>query len=494
MKVLMIAAEAVPFAKVGGLADVVGALPLALKSLGVDVRVILPKYRKVDNERYQLQPLVSNPTVQVLLGRIPVSADVYSAVFPNTEIPVYFIDQKYFFDRDGIYDNPATGEGFADNGERFCFFSKAAMELLGELQWLPDVLHCHDSQTALIPAYLKISLGQRPLFRKMASVLTIHNLGYQGLYPREILYPLNLSEDLFYPGGPIEFYNQVNFMKAGLVFADCLNTVSEAYAQEIQTTDEFGYGLQGVLQERSQDLFGIMNGIDYNIWNPEVDKLIPCHYSSQDLLGKLNNKGELLKRYGLDPAGGRVPLIGMISRLADQKGFDLVIEALEQLMELPISLIILGSGNRHYEEILLAAAARHPHKLSVNLMFDDPLAHLIEAGADMFLMPSKYEPCGLNQLYSLRYGTIPVVRATGGLRDSVQDADLHEDTGTGFLFERYSASDMLDAVKRAIVAYQEILRWDGIMQRAMAADFSWANSARKYLKLYQRAFEKRTMV
>jgi starch synthase len=491
MKVLMIAAEAVPFAKVGGLADVVGALPAALKSLGVDVRVVIPRYQRVDPARYGLVPLNGGVPVNVFLGRIPVPCRFLAGTIPGTEIPVYFAENEFFFDRPGIYDDPSTGVGYADNGERFSFFSKAAIALLGELQWFPDILHCHDSQTGLVPAYLKLQLQQNSLFQKIGSVFTIHNLGYQGIFPREILYPASIPEESFYPESPLEFFGKVNYMKAALCYADCINAVSETYAQEIQRSKEFGYGLEGVLLGRSQDVFGIINGIDYSLWNPELDKLIPFQYSAGDLQGKAANKAELLRRCGLQADNPDQPLIGMISRLADQKGFDLVAEKLDELMSLPLRLVILGSGNKRYEEMLQDAAIRYPGRLSVNLKFDDPLAHQIEAGSDMFLMPSKYEPCGLNQLYSLRYGTIPIVRATGGLKDSVIDGDARPFEGTGFSFDAYTSDAMLDTIRRALWAFSDHARWTDMMQRAMAADFSWNRSAVKYVELYQRAMTKR---
>ena len=491
MKVLMIAAEAVPFAKVGGLADVVGALPIALKSMGVDIRVVIPRYKRVDPVRFGLTPLNEGNPVNVFLGRVPVSCQFLSATVPGTDIPIYFVENDFFFNRPGIYDDPSTGVGYSDNGERFCFFCKAAIALLGELQWFPDVLHCHDSQTGLVAAYLKLQLQQNSLFQRMASVFTVHNLGYQGLYPREILYPSGLPEESFYPGSPLEFFGKVSYMKAALFYSDCINAVSETYAQEIQSSEAFGYGLEGVLQARSQDLFGIINGIDYSIWNPEVDTHIPHRYSASDLAGKAANKAELMRRCGLQGDDQEAPLIGMISRLADQKGFDLVAQKLDELMSLPLRLVILGSGNKHYEEMLQAASGRYPGGLSVNLNFDDPLAHLIEAGSDMFLMPSKYEPCGLNQLYSLRYGTVPVVRATGGLKDSVIDADARPFEGTGFSFDLYTGDAMLDTIRRALWAFNDRVRWADIMQRDMSADFSWNRSALKYVELYERAITKR---
>lgn len=491
MKILMIAAEAVPFAKVGGLADVLGALPPVLNQCGADVRVVIPRYRNISVELRGLKPLAHHPVTSVSLGRIPIPVQYFQSFLPGSEIPVYFVDNPYFYDRDGIYDSSDTGKGFEDNGERFLFFMRASLALLEGLDWKPDVIHCHDSHTGLIPAYLRLDPAYSG-FAQTATVFTIHNLGYQGLFPRTILYPAGLKDDLFYPASPIEFYNQVNFMKIALIYADCLNTVSESYAVEIQSSKEFGYGLEGVLRMRRGDLFGIMNGIDYAIWNPEVDTLIPFQYSLADLTGKKKNKEALLAQCGW-PSGDkeRVPVVGMISRMTDQKGFDLIMEKLPEIMQLPLRLVILGNGEKQYEQALREAMSQYPEKLSVHTRFDDKLAHLIEAGADIFLMPSRYEPCGLNQLYSLRYGTLPVVRATGGLRDSVVDDDHNPYRGNGFVFESYRSEALLDALQRAWAAFQSTERWTFMMERAMNCDFSWNQSARKYMELYMYAISKR---
>lgn len=490
MKVLMIAAEAVPFAKVGGLGDVLGALPAALRSLDVQVRVVIPKYQSIDKGRYNLLPLGDHPVRQVLLGRIPVPVQYYHTVLPDTDVPVYLVGNDAFFQRPGIYDDPISGHGYEDNGERFLFFSRAALALLEGLDWVPDIIHCHDSQTGMIPAYIRTGMG--PAACTLSStVYTIHNMGYLGLFPKSILYPAGLSEGFFYPGSPLEFYDHVCLMKAALSYADCLNTVSESYAIEIQSSAEFGAGLDGVLRTRRSDLFGIMNGIDYKTWNPADDPKIPYHYSMDDISGKYENKKELLLRCGWQTPKERIPILGMISRLTDQKGFDLVLARLEEILSLPLRLVILGSGNKAYEQVLQQAMLRHPDRISVHLRFDDALAHLIEAGSDMFLMPSKYEPCGLNQLYSMRYGTLPVVRATGGLRDSVIDDDHNPYRGTGFSFEAYSAEAMMEALHRSLRAFQDVSRWSYMMNRAMSCDFSWNHSAEKYKELYLYAISKR---
>jgi len=493
MKILMIAAEAVPFAKVGGLADVLGSLPASLKKFGIDVRVVIPKYKSINDLPSAPQPLTDHPVKEIMLGRIPVPVRYFQAITPETDVPVYFVENTHFFQRDGIYDDPATGKGYEDNGERFIFFSKAALALLDGLSWQPDIIHCHDCQTGLIPAYIRLGMVN-PACAQVASVFTIHNLGYLGLFPKTILYPVGLDDDLFYPASPLEFYNQVSFMKIALAYADCMNTVSESYAIEIQSGKEFGCGLEGVLRMRRADLFGIMNGIDHTIWDPETDVQIPYPYSIDDLSGKYENKKALLARCGWPPPSERIPLVGMISRLTDQKGFDLVISKLDEIMSLPLQLVILGSGEKVYEQALQQAMQQYSDKLSFHMGFDDQLAHLIEAGADLFFMPSRYEPCGLNQLYSMRYGTLPVVRATGGLRDSVIDDDHNPYRGTGFVFETYTGNAMMETLHRSLQAFQDVSRWSYMMSRAMSCDFSWNRSAEKYRELYLYARSKRRTV
>ncbi|MFQ5893964.1 MAG: glycogen synthase GlgA, partial [Nitrospinota bacterium] len=378
---------------------------------------------------------------------------------------------------------------YPDNAERFVFFSRGVMEAIKALGLRPHVLHCNDWQTGLSPVYLKTLYREDPAVAEMATVFSVHNLGYQGLFPRDDVLMTGLGWELFTPEG-VEFYNQLGFLKGGLMFADVLSTVSETYAKEIQT-EEFGHGLDGVLRHRSADLYGIVNGIDYEVWNPATDPHLAANYSPADLTGKAACKQALQEEMGL-PAEGAPPLVGIVSRLADQKGLDLVVEGMDRLLGLGLQLVILGSGEAHYHEALQAAAVRYPKQLGLVLGFDEGLAHRIEAGADMFLMPSRYEPCGLNQLYSLKYGTIPIVRATGGLEDTIIDYSEAQGAWTGFKFRPHTTEAMVEAVGKACRVYADRPVWQRLMERAMAQDFSWDTSARAYVALYRRAVARAT--
>lgn len=482
LKICMFAAEAKPYAKAGGLADVVSSLSEALLGQGLDVMVFTPLYREA--RRHEgVRKLMDLPPVQ--MGDRSYSSALY---FEAHWLPPrnYFIENDEFFDREGIYTRPETGEGYEDNFERFNFFVLSALAALRELQWRPDILHCHDSQAALVPAYLKTGKRERVFFEKVASVLTIHNLAYQGIYGREKFGLTGLPEILFHPFSPFEYHGNLNVMKAGIYYADVLNTVSPQYAKEIQTDADYGAGLGPVLRERSSDLQGILNGIDVREWNPETDPLIYAHFSSEDLRGKLINKQKLQRECGLPELD--VPLIGMIGRLADQKGLDLLMQVEKELVALDCQWITLGTGLKKYHDWLQKLAGAHRDRFAVYLKFDNQLAHRIEAGSDMFLMPSHYEPCGLNQMYSMRYGTIPIVRHTGGLADTVREAD--SGSGTGFKFYDYSANALLEAIQRAFHMWRDKASWAELIRKAMSEDFSWQKSSQQYVELYKRAIEK----
>lgn len=488
MRVVFVAAEAAPFVKVGGLADVVGALPAALRRLGTEVALVLPKYKAIDGDKCGLHRLEHSFSIQMRSECR--EATLYMASMPGSDIPVCLIGNDYYFGRDGVYDDPQTRVGYEDNGERFAFFQRAALVALKQLGWQPDIIHCHDHQTGLIPAYLKITHSADPSLQRTATLFTIHNLAYQGLFPPEILPLAGFDPSLFYPMSPFEFWGRVNFMKVGILYADIITTVSPTYSREIQSTEEYGYGLEGVLRDRRHDLFGILNGIDYSIWNPETDPLIAANYSADNLEPKRLNKLALLERAGL--GDDRAPLIGMISRLVDQKGLDLISEAADAILQLNVRMVVLGTGQKKYHDMLERMMSEHPSEVRAFFGFDEALAHLIEAGSDLYLMPSRFEPCGLNQMYSLRYGTIPVVRATGGLADTIRDFDETSGEGNGFVFHEYSARALLAALGRAVALYRDKPEvWRGLMARAMREDFSWDRSARQYLELYQRALEKR---
>jgi len=484
LKIVMLAAEASPLAKVGGLGDVIAALPKALEQLGAQVSVVIPAYRSIRTDAAAVHPCKAVPGFDVAMASSVQSAEILQARLSGTQVDVYLIASRNYFDRDGIYTDPATGEGYPDDAERFTFFMKSALELLVRIGKSVDVIHCHDSQTALVPAMLKLNYQGHPFFSKAGTLFTIHNLAYQGIYPRKALDHAGISPDHFYPQSPFEYWGQVNFMKAGIAFADKVNTVSRTYAREILSDPEFGFGLEGVLQSRAADVSGIVNGIDYDEWNPEADPLIAARYSIRDRSGKKRCKEDLQRRFRL-PVAPAVPLLGIVSRMVDQKGFDLLAEAMGSLMALNLQLVILGTGQKKYHSIFRQIASRYPGRVGVELSFDNELAHKIEAGCDMFLMPSKFEPCGLNQLYSLRYGTIPIVRKTGGLADTVIQFDGGGGTGTGFSFSQYSPEAMLAAIRQALTVYDDAGAWEALIVRAMSQDWSWSRSAGQYLQLYQ---------
>lgn len=489
LRIAMAAAEASPFAKVGGLGDVVGALPRALAKLGAKPLVIIPAYRETLSRHSEVRPYQAIPALEVNLGNSVERAAIYHTTLNPNEIQVFLIGSTKYFDRSGIYDDPTTSEGYGDNMERFVFFTKAVLELLPRLNAPIDIVHCHDSHTALIPGIIETKLRSNPYYLRMGTLLTIHNLAHQGIHPKEALDLAGIDSALFYPMSPFEYWGKVNFMKAGIEFSDKINTVSRTYAVEIQTRPEFGMGLEEVLRRRSADLSGIVNGIDTEEWNPETDPLIPARYSSRDLSGKEKCKEMLLKYFGLPHSTGRVPLIGIVSRLTDQKGLDLLAEALHELTTLDLRLVILGQGQKKYHELFAQIASAHPQKIAARFSFDITLAHQIEAGCDMFLMPSRFEPCGLNQLYSLRYGTVPIVRAIGGLADTV--IPYNSDGGTGFCFHAYSADEMMTAIRQALEVYADPIRWNALILRGMSQDWSWDRSAREYMQLYEAICSKR---
>jgi starch synthase len=414
------------------------------------------------------------------LGRQPLTFNVLT---PTTgEIPFYFIERDEFFERSQLYGKP--GGDYFDNLERFSFFSSTVLPFCQALAFRPDVIHVHDWQAALVPVYLNHLWQDAPAVAGARTLITIHNLAYQGLFPKDKFPLLGLDWSVFGIDG-LEYYDQINLLKGGLVCSHAINTVSRTYSQEIQTP-EFGYGLEGVLKSRADVLFGIVNGVDYAIWSPEVDKLIPAAYTPKKLAGKADNKRALMQAYNLDPALEAQPILGVVSRLADQKGFDLIAAVLPELMTRKVPVVILGTGEQKYHDWLEEEAKKYPGILGVKIGFDNALAHLIEAGADMFLMPSAYEPCGLNQMYSLKYGTVPIVRATGGLADTVVQVDPAKAAGTGYLFTEKDAGAFIKVINAALDAFKDKKLWQKIMQNGMTQDFSWTASAKTYLNLYQK--------
>ena len=480
LRVLMTFSEVAPFAKTGGLADVAGALPSALGELGCDVRIVMPFYNRFIEKIADKKLLVEN--LLVPLGSQVLAADIYH-VRLDDGVVVYWIRRDEFFDRSYLYGTP-KGDYF-DNFQRFTYFSRAVLALCPEVEFKPNVVHAHDWQSGLVPAYLKHLYGTDEYWAETASVFTIHNIAYQGQFAPE-LFPLTGLPANFFSMDGMEFWGGINFMKAAIVCADVITTVSPRYSDEIQTKD-YGQGLEGVLQGNRNKLFGILNGADYNEWNPETDPYIAANYSRHNLDGKRICKLDLLREVQLPERLMKRPLLGAISRLADQKGFDLLAAVLDKLVAQDIGLVILGIGDDKYQRMLTDVAERYSEKVSVRLKFDEQLAHKIEAGADMFLMPSRYEPCGLNQIYSLRYGTVPIVRATGGLYDTIKPFSPAQGEGVGFRFNKYEPDSFWRVLMEAFALFNQPETWRQIMQNGMAMDFSWKSSAREYLELYEKA-------
>ncbi len=476
MNVVFAASECVPFSKTGGLADVVGALPKALAELGHSVSVYLPRYKQTRlSEARVVLPSVTIPFDDQYRFCAVLDGGKHSGV------QFYFIDYPPFFDRAALY-GTAAGD-YPDNAERFALYSRAVLEA-SKILGVPQIFHCHDWQSALVPVLLRTSYADDPMFRNTATLFTIHNIGYQGLFPPDTLPLLMLPWDLF-TIDKMEFFGKVNFLKGALVFSDFINTVSRRYSQEIQTS-EYGFGLEGVLRERSSRVTGIVNGVDYNEWSPERDAYIARQFSITDLEGKKECKRDLLEQLGLANANLELPVVGIVSRFASQKGFDLISQIATDLARLPLLMTVLGSGDKEYEELFRRLQQQFPDKFAVKVAYDNAVAHKIEAGADMFLMPSQYEPCGLNQIYSLKYGTVPIVRATGGLDDTIDSWNAATKEGTGFKFASYTGSALLGAIHEALGAFRDKAGWKKLMINAMSKDYSWTASAREYARLYDR--------
>jgi len=478
MKLAMLSPEITPFAKTGGLADVVGTLSIALAQRGHEVLLIMPAYRSVLNGPFALDE--SGMQLAIPLGTRTEKASVIRTR-AGQNVVVYFVRADHYFDRDFLY-GTAHGD-FPDNAARFAFFSRAALEILRRQP--VDIIHCHDWQAALGIVFLKAQGSRYPEIASAKTVLTAHNLGFQGIFHESNWPLLDLDRSYFSPR-QLEFYGNINFLKGALVTADKITTVSPTYAREIMSAEQ-GFGLQGILQQRAADVVGILNGVDYSEWNPETDPFIAQRYCEGSLTGKSLCKEKLQANLGL-PDESAVPLLGMISRLTSQKGFDLVQKIFDQLMEQPLQMVLLGSGEPRYESFFTHAAARFPEKFAARTGFDEALAHQIEAGADIFLMPSLYEPCGLNQMFSLKYGTIPIVRDVGGLKDTVDDYHAERGTGTGFIFHPYEPQALAATIGRALRVFNDRRAWTAMIHRAMRMDFSWDRSAQAYNSLYEQIF------
>jgi len=482
MKILFVASEVTPFAKTGGLADVAGSLPKAMKKLGHDVRIILPLYKSLEKTEFAVKK--GRKSVEVV-----VAGSVQKGLLRQTYldgVPVYFLENREYFNRDYLYGPPEGA--YPDNARRFGFFCRGVLQLLKRMDFRPDVIHCNDWQTALIPILLKHELRDDLFFTKTASIFTIHNLAYQGLFDRSALAEMGL-DDAYFTIERLEYYGRVNLMKGAILGADIINTVSESYCREIQTP-ELGYGLDGVLHERREALHGIINGIDYDEWDPTSDRALLKNYSATGLAGKAANKKGLQKAMGLEQ-NADIPLLGMVTRLTEQKGLDLLVGLMPELSRENLQLVLLGTGDARYIELLRAVKAEGAGNIVINLDFDATLARQIYAGSDIFLMPSHYEPCGLGQLIALRYGAVPVVRRVGGLADTVIDPRDPAREPNGFTFDEYSPAAFGVAIMRAIDAWHDRKGWTKLIRSGMRHDFSWLRSAEKYAELYRLGLAKK---
>ncbi|HET55768.1 MAG TPA: glycogen synthase GlgA [Ignavibacteria bacterium] len=487
LKILFVTSEVVPFIKTGGLADVSSALPQKLQELGHQVRIVVPKYGAIDERKYKIHEVVRLKDLTTKIGEKDVVFSLRSSflVGQKVRVQIYFLDNEdYFGNRPSLYINPLTGNDFEDNDERFILLAKSVFELISKLGWVPDIIHCNDWQCGLIPAYQKTLFKDDETFKSIKTLFTIHNLSFQGEFPKSSFSKTGLPEELNNTKGVIHD-GKINFMKTALTFADSINTVSETYAKELCKDKEISGSLQTLLCKRQKDIAGIINGIDSSIWNPEKDNHIAKKYSSKDLESKLDNKKALAEKFGFE-FDENTPIISMIGRLYDTKGYDLVKDAFAELMKMNLHLIILGTGEKKYSKFFDSQLSKYSKKFSCYLGFDDELAHLIEAGSDMFLMPSRTEPCGLNQMYSLIYGTVPIVHETGGLADTVENYNEKTKTGTGFVFKKYDYKEMLKEIKRAIKIYSKNNSdWQKIMKEGMKQNFTWLNSAKNYVNLYK---------
>jgi len=485
MQIAFAASECTPFAKTGGLADVVGALPRELVKLGHQLSVYLPYYARI-RKQLESEPKVLVPSLTIPFRYYNRFVSVLDGG-RSDGVQYYFIDCPELFGRKELYG--PSGAEYPDNAERFGLFCRAVVEA-AKLIGVPQVFHVHDWQAALIPVYLRNTYAADPALSAAATVLTIHNAAYQGKFPPKT------TEDLLFPWDiftmdKVEQYDRFNFLKGGVVFSDLLTTVSRKYAEEIQTA-EFGEQLEGTLRKRAKDLRGILNGVDYTLWNPAADGNLAAHYTPEDLAGKAACRADLLHAFGLEAVPDTSPVIGIVSRFARQKGFDIVAAITDQIAARDLAVVALGTHDPYYENLFREWAIRYPAKVAVQIRYDEALAHKIEAGADIFLMPSRYEPSGLNQMYSLKYGTVPIVRATGGLDDTIEEWDPEKGTGTGFKFAGYDAKDLLAEIDRALEAFKDKKGWTRLMRNGMARDYSWSVPAREYVKLYEEAAQRRT--
>jgi starch synthase len=484
LSILFVTSEVVPFAKTGGLADVSSAFPLALTELGHDVRIVFPKYGTISERRNRIHEIKRLKDIPIEVAGEDSMATVKSSQVVNSraKVQVYLVtNDKYFEPVKGIYQDPATGKDFPNNDERFIFFQKSVLETCIRLGWRPDVIHCNDWQTALIPVFMKELYGKDAFFSHTKTVLTIHNMAYQGVFPADTFDKTGLPESA---RAALEIGGKVNFLKGGIMYADSLATVSPTYAKEIMTP-QYGCGLEGTLKKNKEKLWGILNGVDTEVWNPATDKLIDTKYTAEDLEEKFENKSELAKKFQME-ADIDVPMIVMIGRMVEQKGYDLLIESIERIAALGVQLVVMGEGEKKYQTALEKSAKKHKN-VAVHAGYEEEIAHLMIAGGDILLMPSRFEPCGLNQLYAFAYGTVPVVHKTGGLTDSVIDYNPKKGVGNGFCFSDYTPDALIEALQRALALYRDEEKWEELQQSIMAEDHAWKVSAAEYAEnLYRK--------
>lgn len=486
IKVLLVASELTPFAKVGGLADVVGALPKGLKDLGIDARVVMPKYGVIDEEKYELKKVIDE--VKVPFKKREESIAIWKADLPGSSVPVYLIDHPEYLGENGVY-YEEEGGNFSKETRRFTFFARSVLEIFDSLKWVPDVIHCHDWHASILIPLIKILHGKEKDYQDFPTLLTVHNLAFQGKYPPEKVFEnLGVSEE-DWPTLKERFgkNSDINYLQQAILNSDIINTVSPTYAKEI-LTEEFGEGMEKTLIKRKDDLFGILNGIDRDRFDPETDKQINTNFSAKSPEKKFDNKIHLQKIFNL-PENKVIPVIGMVSRLTDQKGLDLILEIIDEIADNDVQMVFLGTGDEDLEKKLEETTKKHPTKIAVRIGFDAKLAQEIYAGSDLFFMPSRFEPCGLGQMISMRYGTVPIVRATGGLKDSVQNYNPQSGTGTGFVFQNYESAELLAVTKKSLKIYNEKEAWNKLMMNCLNQDFSWEQSAKKYIELYEKALK-----
>lgn len=487
MKILYVSSEIVPYAKTGGLADVAGSLPKHLKKLRHEIILAMPLYGCIDKKKYKLKNIVKK--MEINIGTRKAFAEVYYALLPKSNVPVYFISNEYFFNRKGLYQH--NGFDYDDNPERFAFFNIAVLKMLKKIKFQPDIIHTNDWQTAYIPIYLNSIFKSDKFYKDSATLYTIHNLRYQGVFHKENIKNIGLDWNMF-KYDKLEYWDMLNISKGGIVYADLISTVSPRYSKEIQTY-QYGCGLDSLLRQRKNYIYGILNGVDYNAWDPSKDKNIVKRYSINNLKDKEANKKALLEKYGLKYKK-EIPLIGIISRLDKQKGFDILCDVIGSILNMDVYFILLGTGSYEYENIFTKIKNRYSGKVGLALRYDAELAQWIYAGSDMFLMPSHYEPCGLSQLISLKYGTIPIVRGTGGLADTIIDVKEDNINGNGFVFYEYSGAKLLSCVDKAVKYYKHRKAWNDLMVRAMNADYSWDKSTLEYVKLYEKVLAKKKAI